>query len=886
MNPIAQAICNRLSLRSPQARSLDILTECVDALSLSKEVDLQAELTKIHGLFPTLSEFEREFPSLCFALATGVGKTRLMGAFIVYLYRAKKIRNFFVLAPNLTIYNKLIEDFGNPAHPKYVFQGISEFATQRPRVITGDNYDQVTQTAWDVSDVTINVFNISKINAETRGGNEPRIKRMAECLGEPYFNYLAGLPDLVILMDESHHYRAERGMQVINDLKPILGLELTATPQVERSGGAIKFKNVVYEYSLAKAIQDGFVKEPAVATRKDFDPASFSPEELDRIKLEDGIHLHENTKGKLEIFARNMARPLVKPFILVVAKDTDHAAQLKALIESQGFFGGSYKGKVMEIHSAQKGSEKDENVDKLLSLERLDNPIEIVIHVNMLKEGWDVTNLYTIVPLRTAASQTLREQTIGRGLRLPYGMRIGIKEYSAVDKLTIVAHDKFDEIIREANLPNSIIKRENIIEIDPTEFTAPKEVIAAPSKVQQAIQEERKAIEALPEPQRHEATLQVESKAVLAQVIPQIAREIQGAADLAKPEVKEMVLRSVQAHYEAHPNLFQNEHIEAAKKIYESFVESYVASIIEIPRLVIQASAEVKWGFHDFELDTRSLTSLQPMSKEILVRVLRENNDEIILGNGMIKPDEPRNYIVTALMDKPQVDYDTQKALLFKLADQAIAPWANRTEEDLVSTVVGHRPQIASVIYAQMCEHYYCEPPKYEASKALPFVSIVDHNFEKIRTDEVVIFTETVEPTSDIPKKVFMGFKKSCHNLNKFDSKAEKEFAMLLERESIVQKWLRPASRQFEIWWDHNSKRYEPDFVVETIDTIWLVEIKARNEIDDKDVQDKAKAAQRYCEGATEFTKTTGGKAWKYAIVPHDAVRANASFGGVVGTKN
>lgn len=65
----------------------------------------------------------------------------------------------------------------------------------------------------------------------------------------------------------------------------------------------------------------------------------------------------------------------------------------------------------------------------------------------MLKEGWDVTNLYTIVPLRTAASLTLREQTIGRGLRLPYGKRTGNDK---VDKLTIVSHDKFQQIIEEA----------------------------------------------------------------------------------------------------------------------------------------------------------------------------------------------------------------------------------------------------------------------------------------------------------------------------------------------------------------------------------------------------------------------------------------------------
>ncbi len=75
-----------------------------------------------------------------------------------------------------------------------------------------------------------------------RGGNIPRIKRLSEYLGESYFEYLTSLDDLVLLMDESHHYRADRGMEVINELNPILGLELTATPQVERGSNHNKIQ--------------------------------------------------------------------------------------------------------------------------------------------------------------------------------------------------------------------------------------------------------------------------------------------------------------------------------------------------------------------------------------------------------------------------------------------------------------------------------------------------------------------------------------------------------------------------------------------------------------------------------------------------------------------
>ncbi|MCK4667755.1 DEAD/DEAH box helicase family protein, partial [Candidatus Dependentiae bacterium] len=418
MDRTAQLISNRLSLRFPQRRSLEILNRILDDLEFRKGIDLPAELEKVNSLYPICTDFERDFPSFCFALATGVGKTRLMGAFVIYLYLSKGVKNFFILAPNLTIYNKLIEDFSNPAHPKYVFKGIGEFAQTPPRIITGDNYLEASQLSIFHSEVHINIFNISKINAETRSGNEPKIKRLSEYLGDSYFNYLSNLDDLVLLMDESHHYRADRGMQVINELEPIIGLELTATPQVERSGKTIKFKNVVYEYPLSMAIEDGFVKEPAVATRKDFDPSKLSIEEVDIIKLEDGIRIHEDTRLALDIYSRNNKVELVKPFILVVAKDTTHAGKLKSLIQSNAFFEGKYADKVMEIHSNQRGGEKAENIEKLLSLENPDNQIEIVIHVNMLKEGWDVTNLYTIIPLRTAASTTLREQTIGRGLRL------------------------------------------------------------------------------------------------------------------------------------------------------------------------------------------------------------------------------------------------------------------------------------------------------------------------------------------------------------------------------------------------------------------------------------------------------------------------------------
>jgi len=289
MNRHVNAISGRLSLRAPQRYSLEILDRITEIAPPKKDTDVQAALAAIRAEFPGVMDFEREFPSVCFALATGVGKTRLMGAFISYLHLAHGFSNFFVMAPNLTIYNKLITDF-TPNTPKYVFKGISEFATDPPAVITGETYEQEARTLFDeLIRCKVNIFNISKINSEVRGGKAPRIKRLSEYIGESYFEYLAGLPDLVLLMDESHRYRASAGVRAINELKPVLGLELTATPFVETSRGSVPFKNVIFDYPLARAMADGFVKEPAVVTRKDFNPTGMSPEEIERLKLEDGV---------------------------------------------------------------------------------------------------------------------------------------------------------------------------------------------------------------------------------------------------------------------------------------------------------------------------------------------------------------------------------------------------------------------------------------------------------------------------------------------------------------------------------------------------------------------------------------------------------------------
>lgn len=79
---------------------------------------------------------------------------------------------------------------------------------------------------------------------------------------------------------------------------------------------------------------------------------------------------------------------------MIACKDTTHARKIKEKIDSDAFFGGRYVGKVIEIDSSTSGAETEENIQKLLTIEKNTNPIEIVLHVYKLKEGWDVNNLF------------------------------------------------------------------------------------------------------------------------------------------------------------------------------------------------------------------------------------------------------------------------------------------------------------------------------------------------------------------------------------------------------------------------------------------------------------------------------------------------------------
>lgn len=886
---VLEDLNQRMSLRAPQTESLDRLAKAVEAAGLPKganEAQLEAQLAAVRALYPGAGfapegkAFDWPFLSFCFGLATGVGKTRLMGAIIAYLYRAKGVRNFLVVAPGKTIYEKLVADF-TEGSPKYVFKGLSCFATKKPVVVTGDTYRNgdgiVEGDDLFTRSVTINIFTIQSLNERGEAHSDEvqataRIRRMNERLGESYFEYLKGLKDLVVLMDEAHHYRADRGAQTLRELQPVLGVEMTATPRVGRQD----FGNVLYGYGLAAAMRDGFVKDPAVVRRENFrrDDWAGREDELDHQKLQDAMVVHEATKAALEEYAFRNGLEKVKPFVLVVAPDTAYADQIETFLRSNAFYAGKYAQRIIKIYSGRKKEEQERAVLALLDIERPGNPFEIVIHVNMLSEGWDVTNLYTIVPLRAANSANLVEQTIGRGLRLPYGKRTGVEE---IDTLSIVSHDRFDEIINAARNMQIEMKRREIPSAPKTSVSAVP--VAATPAVAAQTAEKAKLDEAA------KAALDVITEAVKQENLPP------GGLNLSNPAVAG-ALEAATAQTLANGGNPQPP--EAVAKAVQNAIRLIEGMSITIPKIVV-SPGETTMRVPEFQLDANALAEQFRLRDDKLVydyvtdrrkrTVQGQDRTEDLGGDEIARFVEELVDTVAAFGD---IDYDSNGPLVGSLCSQTITWLAGRLPPaDLENCMRNSLRNLAEGIRRQIREHavFDSAADRVDVRPGAVLIQVQKLNADAANANRP--FDVPLKPgeKAGIRNMAFTGFRKCLFTAQKFDSDPEREFSVMLEREPSVLKWFKPSLSNLRLW--YGAHEYTPDFIVETDAEKLLCEVKASGEVDDTVVQAKKAAALKWCGIANTHPVAAGDKPWRYLLVPDTAIngsltlaQAVADFGG------
>jgi type III restriction enzyme len=355
--------------------------------------------------------------------------------------------------------------------------------------------------------------------------------------------------------------------------------------------------------------------------------------------------------------------------------------------------------------------------------------------------------------------------------------------------------------------------------------------------------------------------------------------------DDVKAKIEEKAIENIKESARKSGNLFAEEEVQEqiaqVKQVLTITVDEYKNNAIEIPRVVVE-QPEVNAVFEDFDLDTSKGYSLNALHNEIMRISLNTGETETFAGKSGSSKGNPVKLLVSALIDFDDIDYDEVSELLHKLATQAVNAIKENSPEvksvdELTEKIYAYRKYIADDIYRQMKAHFHTEVGEYRITKVLPHVAILDQHLIKNEYGYRV-YSDVPSPLSWVKKYLFKGYRKSYYTEYRFDSSTELDFAYILETDGAVEKWLRPVPDQFNIYWNSGARKYEPDFIVETSNAIYMCETKKASDVSSTEVQAKAEAARQYCRVVSEYNAKNGGKPWKYVIVPHDKVQRNNTF--------
>lgn len=875
MDNIVNQIGYAMSLREPQKEALQYL----DAISSNCDYKRNT-LDEIEAIATANCEDKHtikvddnfKFPSFCFDMATGIGKTRLMGAAIYYLYKTKGYKHFFILAPGNTIYDKLRKE-SNPAHPKYIFKGL-EAEMGRPKVYDGENYvrypARFVQGEIEIektSEIQLFIFNIGKIfNSKTDTTFE--FHKYQETLGSSFADVLAKFDDLVICMDEAHRYYAPASMKAISYLKPILGLEFTATPK--------SHNNVIYSYDLAKGAGK-YLKIPVVMGRTN--TGGYSADDIEEMKIRDGLTLHENRKKVVYQYCLDNNLDYVKPIVLIACKDTEHAKKIRAMIDSDSFNNGRYRGKVIEIHSNMKGEETEENIRKLLSIESAQNPVEIVLHVYKLKEGWDVNNLFTIIPLNAAKSDILALQTIGRGLRLPFGVITGNE---AIDTLDIVAHDHYREIVEDIKNSDTFKYRDlDDRGVEPTKVVEITNGIGDGQLsllddifVSAGVKSFNDVCDVKTQDKMYEEYMKSfgRTKKPEKQVPPQYS-----IFDYIDEDGNEKTVETT-THNGEGSSLGEKKTQPMKKEDFVATVTELSKKAISVPKILVQPSSTVtlkpftvKRNIADFEVAASKIERFNAVNAEML-----ESFDAEILA-----VDDAVNTLACMLLDcdaLSEISVDEDADYILNIVQQYLA-LIDGSEADKNKIVRRYAKLIIDDIVKQI--HENMDRQTYYTHVVQKDLIVFRKAVRNVRADGgEVNFRKTIANKSEIKKYVFTGYKKSYYNINAFDSDTERLVSVILEDDKDVIRWIKPPLNQLGLFWQA-GQQYNPDFLVETPTTKYMIEVKAKNEVNNPDVVGKAKEGIKWCKYASivDFDK----KPWEYKLITDEVISVGNTLKYILG---
>ncbi len=752
--------------------------------------------------------------------ATGVGKTYIMAAMIDY-FAEMGVRNFAIIAPGQTILQKTIEQF-TPGSAKSLLDGMRT----QPVLITSDNFNTAAMRAAmeDESQVKLFVFSVQAlIKPSTKVGR--RTHKFQEGLGTAFYTHLDELDDLMVLADEHHCYYGDSFSKAIRELTPLALIGLTGTPHKKTP-----VDEIIFRYPLTAAIADELVKTPVIVGRRDDLTDELS-------QLLDGVSILEAKQSALDKYAEVTEAQRQNAMLLVNCKDIVHAEEIGVLLATDTFFGGRYKDAILVVHS-------DKSEESLLALDAVEDsasPIRIIVQVGMLKEGWDVKTVYVICSLRASVSDILTEQTMGRGLRLPFGQYTG---WDMLDTLDVLAHEQYEKVLAKAGVLNERFIDHRTVLKETTLMDGTKKVVADNEPVVVlVVGDDDDAGLADSGPHIRVTDTERRKKEVVAPPI------IRPRADV--PEVKVPVVRTLAlpGHFSLAQVVDTREYRELGQRLATTPATTLRRTRLSAKRVAGQGGEEA----------TQLATSQAPDAIESQVPA--------------IPLDQARLRIIqtvrqSSVVPARQGEGEQAERLLAEVeagaGDAAVGVFTRypeRVARDVIGLIIRDQTTLTPAMQRREEAVLSAFQPKARAGKT------------QTSTDHVGKFNRNTGYT---------GWSKSLYDEVGFDSSTERAMAVLLDGAAEVTLWVRLARGDLPLLWNGAANQYNPDFlVVDNEDNKWLGEVKADREMASGNVQAKRAEALTWANHVN--AAKLGAGVWSYLLVSEsDLAAAKGSWPALV----
>lgn len=800
-------IAARLNLREPNREAVQTLA---------------AEVSQYYDVDKKRPPFEAVIDS-----ATGVGKTYILTGAMELFATAHGVREFVIVTPGRTILGKTRDNF-TPGHPKSLLGPMSF----QPVVITSENFNSPVMRAAmeDDAQVKVYLFTVQAlIKPESKVARKTHM--FQEGLGTEFYAHLQGAEHLVVFADEHYCYYGPAFSKAVRDLDPWVLVGLTATPDKKTPEDQI-----IFRYPLAAAIADKHVKTPVIVGRRDdrVDPMT---------KLTDGITLLHAKRDAIMAYAQATGAAPVNPVMLVVAKDIDDADEYGGILRSGEFFRGQYAESVLVVHSKA----PDEALEALTKVEGPESPVRIIISVGMLKEGWDVRNVYVIASMRSSVSEILTEQTLGRGMRLPFGAYTGIE---ILDTLEVVAHERYEDLLKKGGVLNEAFvdhRTRAALRINAQgQRVAVTETMTGRLEVSFAAEGAEPSL-----------VMDAEGGPVVTTVEQRAAQAVDAVAKLRQP-----IERRGDAPAVVIPVLRMS-------TVESSFTLADITDTDRFRKLGVSLAADPDGELARTLVNARVVIGRDGVKRTELVTSAAADRVKSIPT--LFVMDDLRSQLVEMVLASPAVPArKDQRTAAAPLMDAFFAGLGGKSVE-VLSANLGRAGARFVKLVAEEQRRFMVRPSYHEVVELKDFDPTRSTD-KPISSDRFGAFSKSV---------AYDDWKRSLFPVEWFDSKPERTVANMVEADEEVTCWVRLHIGELPILWNSAGREYNPDFIVTERDgTYWVVEVKMEKEMTSEDVKGKRDAARRWANYVTADANV--GVTWRYLLVSEaDVDTAKGSWGAL-----